>query len=75
MVLLEQIHNLVWLQPLAVREGIAAMPASQQRRREVREEGKGLMREDPDWERPDREIRADIILTAALGVVEVGLEQ
>ena len=33
------------------------------------------MKEDPDWERPDREIRADIILTAALGVVEVGLEQ
>jgi hypothetical protein len=62
MALLEQIHSLAWLQPLAVQEGIAAMLSKQQRRREVREEGKGLMKEDPDWERPDREIRADIIL-------------
>jgi hypothetical protein len=43
--------------------------------REAREEDKGLMKEDPDWEHPDREIREDIILTAAPGVVEVGLEQ
>jgi hypothetical protein len=47
----------------------------QQPPREAREEDKGLIMEDLDWERPDREIRVDIILLIALAEAEAELEQ
>jgi hypothetical protein len=42
---------------------------------EAREEDKGLVAEDPDWEPPGREIRVDIILSRALAGAEAELEQ
>jgi hypothetical protein len=60
---------------LVERVDIMAMQVLRQPPREVREEDKALITGDPDWERPGREIRVDIILSTALAVVEAELEQ
>ena len=60
---------------MVVLEGIAAMRVVQQPPREDQEADKGLIMEDLDWERPDREIRVDIILLTALAEAEAVPEE
>jgi hypothetical protein len=52
-----------------------AMRALRQPPREAREEDKGLMKEDLEWELSGREIREDIMLTIVPAVAGAELEQ
>ena len=73
--LLEIIRSLARLRRLVERGDIMAMRALRQPPRVAREEDKGLMKEDLEWELSGREIREDIMLTIVPAVAEAELEQ